>query len=162
MLLYIVRHAWAEERDEHKWPDDSLRPLTDVGEKRFKKLVKQLTEVRFAPEVIATSPLVRCQQTAEIIAKRFPSKPGVVPLEALAPNSNLEALVQWTAELQNDEVAWVGHDPDVCYLAARLIGSGDAAIRFRKGAIAAIRFEEPIGLGKGALQWLATAKLLGV
>ena len=43
MLLYIVRHAWAEERGA-KFPDDDLRPLTDAGRKRFKKLVRKLVK----------------------------------------------------------------------------------------------------------------------
>ncbi len=162
MLLYIIRHAWAGERDTDQWPDDTQRPLTDEGRKRFNKFLKRLTDVRFAPSIIASSPLLRCKQTAEIIAKRFPSTPNIVQLDALAPGSNLEAMIQWTAELDNDEVAWVGHDPDVRHLVAQLIGGDSANIRIRKGAVAAIRFEEGIGLGKGELQWLATAKLLGV
>jgi len=28
MLLYIVRHAWAEERDAERYPNDAHRPLT--------------------------------------------------------------------------------------------------------------------------------------
>ncbi|HTQ40846.1 MAG TPA: phosphoglycerate mutase family protein [Pirellulales bacterium] len=162
MILYVVRHAWAGDRDEGQWPDDLLRPLTDDGKKRFNKLLKRLTDVRFAPAMIATSPLVRCVQTAEIIAKRFPSRPSIVQLDALAPGSNLESLVQWTAEANHDEIAWVGHDPDVRHLVARLIGGDSASIRIRKGAVAAIRFEEEMAIGKGELQWLATAKLLGV
>ncbi|HEY2827752.1 MAG TPA: histidine phosphatase family protein, partial [Pirellulales bacterium] len=86
MLLYIVRHAVAEERDETRWPDDSERPLTEEGVKRFGKLLKRLSDIRFAPEVIASSPLVRCRQTAELIAKHFPSSPKIVLLDALAPN----------------------------------------------------------------------------
>jgi phosphohistidine phosphatase len=162
MILYIVRHAWAEERDDERWPDDSERPLTADGQKRFNKLLKKLTDVRFAPAIIATSPLLRCRQTAEVIAKRFPSQPKIVPLDALAPKSDLESLIQWTAQHGNAEVAWVGHDPDVSHLAAGLIADGTMHIRFRKGAVAAICFEDAVGLGKGELQWLATAKLLGV
>ena len=162
MVLYLVRHAWSEERNEDRWPDDAQRPLTDEGQKRFNKFLKQLTDIRFAPQVIATSPLVRCRQTAEIIARRFPSKPKIVPVDALAPHSDLEALLQWTAEREEEEVAWVGHSPDVEQLAAKLISDGSLSMRFRKGAIMAIRFDEPIGQGKGELQWFATAKLMGV
>ena len=35
MELFIIRHAWAAERDDAAFPDDSLRPLTDKGRKRF-------------------------------------------------------------------------------------------------------------------------------
>jgi phosphohistidine phosphatase len=162
MILYLVRHAWAEERDDARWPDDTQRPLADDGEKRFNKFLKKLTDIRFAPTVIATSPLVRCRQTAEIIAKRFPGKPKIVTVDALAPNSDLDALIQWTAEREEEEIAWVGHAPDIEHLAARLISAGTLSMRFRKGAVMAIRFDDGIGQGKGQLQWFATAKLMGV
>jgi hypothetical protein len=42
-----------------------------------------------------------------------------------------------------------------------LIGDGTALIRFAKGAIAAISFEEEVRLGGGTLCWLVTAKSLG-
>ena len=29
MDLFIIRHAWAAERDDSAYPDDSLRPLTE-------------------------------------------------------------------------------------------------------------------------------------
>src|ERR1700690_274518 len=106
MLLYIIRHAWAEERDPQQWPDDSQRPLTADGQKRFNKLLKKLTDVRFAPSIIASSPLLRCRQTAELIAERFPSKPNIVLLDALAPNSNLESLIEWTTQQGDTDIAW--------------------------------------------------------
>jgi hypothetical protein len=43
-----------------------------------------------------------------------------------------------------------------------LIGQGDSLIRFTKGAVAAIRFDDRPALAHGELQCLATAKLLGV
>ena len=46
-------------------------------------------------------------------------------------------------------------------MAAALIGQPDGLIRFAKGAIAAIRFDGPLVLGGGELQWLVTAKVLG-
>lgn len=161
MLLYIVRHAWAEERDEHRWPDDAQRPLTVDGQKRFNKVLKKLADIRFAPAVIASSPLLRCMQTAELIAKRFPSRPRIVPLDALAPGSDLSALIEWTAQHEDTDVAWVGHSPDVEQLAALLISNGSLSMRFRKGAVMSILFEDGIAEGKGQLQWMATAKLLG-
>ena len=33
MLLLLVRHADAGDRDPAQWPDDTLRPLTDKGRK---------------------------------------------------------------------------------------------------------------------------------
>ncbi len=162
MNLYIVRHAWAEDRDETRWPDDSQRPLTEDGEKRFRKFLKHLADARFWPEVIASSPFVRCMQTAELIAKRVKDCPVIKELPGLAPGSNLDALIEWTNQHGSGDVAWVGHDPDVTHLAGGLIGDATAAIHFKKGAVASIRFNGPVQRGQGQLMWLATAKLFGL
>ena len=162
MTLYIIRHAWAEDRDTTRWPDDDQRPLTDKGRKRFKKLLKKLTKGQFAPAIIATSPLVRCQETAELVAQSLNNQSPIVQLDALKPGSDLSALVQWTTDRTEGDVAWVAHAPDVDRLAAQLVGDGQANIRFAKGAVAAIFFDGAITPGAGELQWLATAKLLGL
>lgn len=162
MILYIVRHAWAEERDAERWPDDGLRPLTKKGRKRFAKFLRRMEDSDVAAQVVATSPLLRCRQTAEILVDHLPDQPGVVELEALAPGSDLGTLIQWTAAQEIDEIAWVGHAPDVGHLTAALIGSSDAAIDFAKGAIACLEFESAIAAGSGALKWLSTARLFGV
>lgn len=162
MLLYIVRHAWAEERDDSIWPGDLERPLTDKGKKRFAQVVQKLVEAEFAPAVIASSPLARCRQTAELIREYVAGKPKVVPLDALACGADLPAMVRWTREQAEGEVAWVGHAPDVEVMTARLTGDGNCLLRFAKGAVAAIEFEGRIEPHCGVLQWLATAKLLGV
>ena len=163
MDLYIIRHAWAENRDAVRWPDDGLRPLTEAGRKRFANLVGKLAEQGVAPGTLATSPLVRCRQTAEIVAEGLPGQPEVVELAALEPGSDLDALVEWTATQaeRHGQIGWVGHAPDVDRLCAALVGGDEAWIRFAKGAVAAVRFDGPAEIGSGELRWLATAKVLG-
>lgn len=161
MLLFIVRHAWAGDSDDPKYPDDSLRPLTDAGRKRFTQVVQRLADRGFAPTLIASSPLVRCRQTAEIVAQLTAGKPQTVLVDALQPGSDLNALLVWTSEQGERDIAWVGHGPDVGRLAASMIGDGSGKIRMAKGSVACLRFEGGIHRGKGELQWLATAKLLG-
>src|SRR5262245_56319407 len=163
MFIYIVRHAWAFEHGDPRWPDDSQRPLEEEGAERFARVVDALLPRGFEPHVIATSPYVRCRRTADIIAARAPDSPKIVELDALTPGSDFDALVEWSRKfVRNEGLAWVGHAPDVSYLAAELLGDGAAAIRFPKGGVAAIRVRDEIEAGSGELQWLATAKLLGV
>jgi phosphohistidine phosphatase len=161
MFVYICRHAWAGERGDPKWPDDSLRELTPEGIERYTHVVKALATRGFAPTQIATSPYTRCRQTAEIIATLGDGKPPIDELEALEPGSSLEPLLVWTQQHYDANVAWVGHSPDVERLAAALIGDRVASVRFAKGAIAAIGFVGDVAAGNGELCWLATAKLLG-
>lgn len=161
MELYILRHAWAEQRGAGQWSDDDRRPLTAEGRARFAKMAKELGRVGMTPEVVATSPMVRCVETARLVAA---GRPGVeiVELEELLPGGNLEELWRWTVgqAREHREIAWVGHAPDVGRLTAALIGGG-GRIRFAKGAVAAVRFDGLPALGAGELQWFVTAKLLG-
>jgi len=162
MFIYIARHAWAGDRGDPRWPDDSLRELTPEGIERYTKLVKALAGRGFEPARIATSPYTRCRQTAEIIARHAKGQPKIDELESLEPGSELQPLLDWTNDQAGRDVCWVGHSPDVERLAAALIGDGSDCIRFAKGAIAAIGFGEQAIAGAGELYWLVTAKSLGV
>jgi phosphohistidine phosphatase SixA len=156
MQLFIIRHAYAGQHGDPRWPNDELRPLTGKGRKRFSRLVKKLARGDFSPTVIGTSPLVRCRQTADALAERLGLEDHVVELDALRPDSQLDELVSWTNQQGAQAVAWVGHSPDVEELAATLLGARSGALRFAKGAVAAIDFDEGVGRDQGELLWLAT------
>lgn len=160
MFVYIARHAWAGDRGDPRWPDDSMRELTSEGIERFTKVVKALADRGFGPERIATSPYTRCRQTSDIIARYVAGKPEIDELEALEPGADLDELIQWTNHQDGRDVCWVGHSPDVEHLTATLIRDG--TIRFAKGAVAAIGFDGEVNAGAGVLHWLATAKSLGL
>jgi phosphohistidine phosphatase len=161
MILYIVRHAWAVEQEDSG--SDAQRPLTEEGFQRFAGMIRMLAERGFAPQLIATSPLVRCRQTADLIAQHVPGKPAVVEREDLAPGSDLEGLLRWTNRQsgRGEQIAWVGHAPDVTHLAAALVGDRRGAIRFSKGGVASIHFDGPVEVDAGELWWLLTARVLG-
>jgi len=162
MILYLIRHAWAAERDNERYPNDDLRPLTSDGKKRFAKMLDRLSDVKIRPTWIATSPLVRCRQTADILAKSLSKPVEIIELVSLRPESDLGEVLAWTAQHKDEEIAWVCHAPAVSDFAAALIGDGSAAIRFSKGSIAAIRFDQAVERNAGELAWLATAGMMGV
>lgn len=164
MFIYIARHAWAGEHGDPRWPDDSLRELTPEGIDRYSKVVKALANEGFDPDRIATSPYARCRQTADLIAKHVVGNPVIDELQALEPGSDLETLVQWSNDhaANVESLCWVGHSPDVEWLTGALIGDGTTRIRFAKGAVAAINFDDEIASASGELYWHVTAKLLGL
>ena len=157
--LYIIRHAAAEERDRDRWPDDGQRPLTEKGASRFRKLMKRLAKHGVAPTLIASSPLLRCRQTAEIVQAVIASQAEVVPRDELAPGSDLDGILARSGQHDGD-LAWVGHAPDVGELAADLIGGGAATLQFAKGSVAAIEFDGPPQRAAGRLLWLVQPKLI--
>jgi len=162
MFIYIARHAWAYEFGDSRWPSDAERELEPEGAERYMRVVQTLAERGFAPEIIATSPYVRCQQTAEIISRVAEPSPEIISTEALAPGSDLNALCQWSRQTGCDKICWVGHAPDVGIMTAALVGDQHANIRFAKGTVAAVRFDSDVAYGAGELTWLTTAKSLGL
>lgn len=161
MLIYIARHAWAGDYGDPNWPDDSQRPLTAEGVARYRRMVERLVDGGFAPERIATSPYVRCVQTAELLAEVAGAP--IELFDELAPGATSIPLLHWCEAAQLERVCLVGHNPDLETIAASWLGDDNASIRFAKGAVAAIRFDiPPPEPGEGTLLWHATAKLLGV
>ncbi|MBN2293994.1 MAG: histidine phosphatase family protein [Pirellulales bacterium] len=166
MDLYIVRHAWAGHYGDPQWPDDFERPLSSAGKERFAEFAEKLAGRGFLPQLVATSPLVRCRQTAELVVdaveKAGQQRPRLVEVEALVPGGDFDELIEWSKERAKefDSMAWVGHAPGVGRMTAALIG-GRGEIRFAKGAVAAVRFPLAPEQGNGELRWLLTAKMLG-
>ena len=155
--LYIVRHAWAE--DQGLGIEDHSRRLTKKGRKRFAALIEKLRQGGMEVDLVATSPLIRAHETAELLAAAFDHSPPVVVVDALAPASNWPALMEWTTQQGAARVAWVGHMPCVGRLVALTIGDGSASIRMQKGAVASIRLDDGPG-HPGELEWLATDEIV--
>ena len=152
--LYVIRHAVAEDQAPDGGGDHDRR-LTKKGRRKFERLVRRLRAAGMEIDLIATSPLVRTRQTAEVLAEALASRPPIEVVDALAPGSDWQALVAWTIRQDAERIAWVGHAPCVGRLVALTIGDGSAAIRMQKGAVAAIRLDDGPGQ-PGELEWLAT------
>lgn len=154
--LFIIRHAWAE--DAGPGVDDHARRLTKKGRRRFEDVARHLRRAGMAVDLVATSPLVRARETADILADVFHA-PAPIVVDALAPAADWQTLVEWTIEQDAERVAWVGHMPCVGRLVALSIGAGAAAIRMQKGAVASVRLDDGPG-HPGELEWLATGGIL--
>ena len=158
--LYLVRHAIAFERDDKKWPDDDKRPLTHKGSARMREIVDGLVELDVELDLVITSPLVRAQQTADLLIAGWPDPPALTVSDALStsgtPTDVAGALSRHT-KLKN--IALVGHEPGLGDLAAFLIGA-KAPLAFKKGGVACIEMPTLPVVGPGQLIWHATPKML--
>src|SRR6266542_4519154 len=114
MNLYLVRHAIAGAGDPNLWPDDSLRPLTKKGARKFRKAACGLGRFAPRPEVVLSSPYARAWQTAEILAEEvdWPDPIACDALKEYAPSHVMAALASHASA---GTVALVGHEP---YLSA--------------------------------------------
>ena len=163
MDLYLVRHAVAFDYDPSQWPDDSQRPLTPEGQKRFKRAARGLKGLVPSVDVVLSSPWVRAWQTAEVLESEAGWPPPVAS-EALAatgraPAEVLQALQPFTG---SNAIALVGHEPSLHELASYLL-TGDTAhaqIEMKKGAVARLEVGEGLRPGAGRLLWLLPPRVL--
>lgn len=163
--IYIVRHAIAE--DVAPSGRDEDRALTAEGRKKMKRAARGLATLGVAPARLLASPLVRAQQTAEILVEALPQL-EVETCELLAPAVDERALTRLLNAANaganaGRDVMLVGHEPDLGELLSFwLTGSrGGVETRFKKGAVACIASATLPPQGKAVLEWLMTAAQLG-
>jgi phosphohistidine phosphatase len=159
--LYLIRHGLAADRGP-EYADDGKRPLTAQGITKLKREACALVELDVAFDVILTSPLVRCRQTAEIFAATLRSKPAIVNTDALAPGGTFGALIDELGRHgRRERLALVGHEPDLGQLAARLLGA-KRSLEFKKGAICRIDVAALPPTAPGHLRWYLTPRMLRI
>jgi phosphohistidine phosphatase len=141
MLLLLIRHANAGERDPAQWPDDTQRPLTEKGRKVQRDVSRFLRKRDLAPSLVLTSPWLRAMQTAEIVVEAARVAQPPVPCDPLAEDPDLVRLADFVGQQPPDAVvALVGHSPWMEELAALLLGGDAGALRidFPKSGVMAI------------------------
>ncbi len=162
MLVYLVRHAPAGEHDPKQWPDDSRRPLTTRGARKFARAAAGLRQLAEMPEVVLASSFVRAWETAAILEGRG-GWPAPRASDLLSSGRSAEDSLTALRELTGDgPVALVGHEPIMGELASLLL-TGDTArlsIPFKKGGIACLNVERQVVPGSATLVWLATPGML--
>jgi phosphohistidine phosphatase len=159
VLLYLVRHAVAFERDPSRWPDDADRPLSPDGEDRFRPAARGLAVVAPAPDAVLSSPFVRTWRTAELLVEEA-GWPNPVAEPALGAEASVEEAVKVVQDHAVDHAtAMVGHEPNLSLLAAHLMtgGDGDVGIELKKGAVVCLDLD---GAGEARLRWSVPPKIL--
>ena len=157
--MYLVRHAIAAERGE-EWPDDTRRPLTDIGITRFREVVDGLAWLHVEIDEIFSSPLVRARQTATLLAQGLGNKTSVKTLDAMAPgHSPRQVMNELSRAAKRRRIALVGHEPGLGELAAHLIGSS-RALPFKKGGVCHIAVQGLTSRRPGELVWSIPPKVL--
>ncbi|MCE3010497.1 MAG: histidine phosphatase family protein [Proteobacteria bacterium] len=164
MKLVLFRHAIAMDREEAmlKKIEDGNRPLTPKGKEKSEQLVKEL--VRLCPDVdmIVCSPLLRSQQTSEIIAKAY--KISKIDQSAeLVPEAPPMAFIQWLSQFGRRKVAVVavGHEPHLSTLASWILaGKTDSFVELKKSGFAVIEVDDltQIVTGRATLELLVQPK----
>jgi len=152
MLVYFVRHGIAVDGASM---EDDLRPLPPEGRERAAQIGRGLRQAGCAPDLVATSPLVRAAETAEILAGELHVPSAPVSLPCLRPGGNFAEFMIWLEALASESVLLVGHLPDIAEFAQRcLTGRIQFSMTFKKAAVCCVEFEEEPAAGRGRLEWL--------
>ncbi len=160
MDLLLVRHAIAMERDTKRWPDDRLRPLSTRGRTRGSKAAAGLRRLGLRPDVVLASPLLRAQQTAQLL-ERYARWPRALVWAELAPEVPARALLGRLGRSATACIAVVGHEPQLSALLGECLPGGSASqFTLRKMGAALLHFRGRARPGRGQLVWFAPPKLL--
>jgi phosphohistidine phosphatase len=140
LVLVVVRHGKAEERSDYSG-NDRLRPLTDEGRDRMRENAKHLRKLFPKIDVLISSPLVRAQQTAEILQQEYGIK-KIQNTENLSPGFNRAELLKYLKDQQGETLCIVGHEPDLGeFCSWVLTGNSHSFVPLRKGGVCVVEFE---------------------
>jgi phosphohistidine phosphatase len=157
MMCYFLRHGPAGDKETWQGSDHD-RPLTPDGKKRIAREAKTIAELELGIQLIVTSPLVRAQQTAQIVVDELDLRDALVQDERIGLGFSLGRLTDVLRDHPGvNALMLVGHDPSMSLTIGELIGGAD--IDFKKGGLACV----DVTIGSplhGRLAWLASPKLL--
>ncbi len=165
--LYLLRHASAgTQRTNPKI--DVKRPLDKDGKRHCLHLAHVLNGLKLSFDLIVSSPLKRCLQTAQLIGTETGYEAKILHAKALEPAAGYAQFQRLVHECRTYEnVLMVGHSPNIILFLGQLIGqpaeegtsfenTAAARIRMRKGTIARVSIDR----GPAMLQWMLDPRIV--
>ena len=163
MNLYILRHASAGTRRANPLLD-AKRPLDKEGKQHCQHLAHLLNALNFSFDLVVSSPLKRCLQTAQLVATETGFESRILISNALAPTATyneFQRLLRECAAYENLLV--VGHNPNITAFLSQLIAPTPSPdeithprVRLRKGSLARLNMQR----GPATLQWLLDPRIV--
>jgi phosphohistidine phosphatase len=159
--VFFLRHGEAGKRVAIP-SKDFERSLTQTGKDEIEDIARSLEKLGLDFDKIASSPLPRAHETAELVA-RVQRKPGKVELwDELKPEGNRLDLFRKLSKLKQDaDILLVGHEPYLSNVVGEIISGNLASqIVLKKGGLAKVNITSFSPKPSGELRWLLTPGLL--
>jgi phosphohistidine phosphatase len=160
--LTLIRHG------KSSWDDASLhdrdRPLNERGERDAPLMGKALAEDGAKPDVLVSSPAVRAQTTARIVAAEIGAAPDSIVKDARVYDAEADDLIDVIRGFDDahDHVFLIGHNPGLLEVLEVLIG--DTVPKFPTCAVASLQLDverwSDVGEGCGSMARMVYPKLL--
>lgn len=160
MLLYLVRHGIAIDREDPNCPVEAERHLTPKGVERTREVAAGLAALGLKPRGVLSSPFLRALQTAEIVCEELKIAPGKLRrTPALLPEAPAAELFRELKKTHAEEVICFGHAPNLDMVIALAVGAAHPVTELKKAGVACVELPSPAA-GHGVLQWVLTPKIL--
>src|SRR5262245_44233990 len=155
MNVYFVRHAEAVPLEASGVNADADRPLTERGHAQCRALATALQRLGIRLDLILTRPYLRARQTTQGLADHWNQQtPPSEECRHLVPDGKPSKLARCLRREQADNVAVVGHMPDLAKHLSWFLGSKKVQIDLAKAGVAQVEFEDLPDKGTGVLLWL--------
>ena len=162
MMLYLMRHGIAIDREDPKCPPDVERFLTKKGIEKTRAAAQGLRTLGIKPDAMLTSPYVRAVQTAEIAAASLGfARDRIRRTEALIFGHKPAELFRELAKVRGKEVMCFGHAPHLDEVMAYALGSRTLLTSLKKAGVACLEMES-LTSPKGVLMWVHTPRSLRI
>lgn len=162
MKLYVLRHGEAGKRLP-AGSRDSERALTISGEEEVAEVANGLSKLKIKLDFVATSPLKRSRQTAEILVRALKvKKNNLEEWDELKPEGKkLELYRRLSKFKQQSSVLVVGHEPYLSTMIADMVFANSGGhINLKKAGVARVEITSFQPSITADLRWLLTPKHL--
>lgn len=136
ITLVLMRHGVAEDPDAR--PTDAERRLTPEGLAAAGQAARGLVALGVQPDVVVTSPLIRCHQTAQLVADA-----AGCPLQddaRLAPGMTTDDLLDVVLDHPDARViVCCSHQPGLTYALDALTACGNVGFHRPQAAVVSLR-----------------------
>jgi phosphohistidine phosphatase len=163
MKLFLMRHGIAADIDGEAH-DDASRPLTQQGQAKTRQAANGLLRSHPRLGLIASSPLLRARQTAEIVQQVYRVTPTGAALQVWdeLEQATYPDLVARVRAAEIEDILLVGHEPGLSRFASQLLTGSPTGmvINFKKAAICALEVDPAAGDIAAILLWYAAPRQL--
>jgi len=161
MDLFILRHAEAGKAMPGR-ARDVERPLTAEGKEELEDVARALSRLKIRPDHIISSPLKRCRETANIVAKALKERDKVEFWDELKPEGSKQELYKRLSNMKPESIVLcIGHEPYLTQAVNDVMGhQGPPKIVLRKSGLARLSIKTFSPKVEGELRWLLTPRLL--
>jgi phosphohistidine phosphatase len=149
MNIFLIRHGYAENIGA-----ENEKGLTPRGIEILKETFSILNKIEPKIDLIVSSPLARAMQTAKLLHRAYNLEHEIITEMTLAHGASTELLLSMLDTLPGDNIAFVGHQPDMSYHVSNLISNSGASVTFFPGTVAKIRFDGLPRMRAGVLELL--------